>query len=362
MIEALGALRGKKVLVTGHTGFKGGWLCLWLERLGAEVYGYALPPVTSPSLFELCQLQETVNHQFGDIRDMDQMIARVAKVQPDVVFHLAAQPIVRESYLDPVGTFASNVMGTVHVLEAVRVLDRPCAVVVVSSDKCYDNREWVWGYRENDPLGGKDPYSASKGATELVVTSWRHSFFGVGSHVRLASGRAGNVIGGGDWAADRIIPDCVRAFQGSGTIELRNPTATRPWQHVLEPLGGYLLLASRLLGEDGDAYCSAWNFGPSREDVCGVETVVGKFSRSWGAEGRWSKSAGPHPPEAAALSLNCDKAIGVLGWRPTWSLDQMLGMTAEWYLAWQSQKHDMRALTLQQIDRFESDYRSAASA
>jgi len=343
---------GKRVLVTGHTGFKGSWLSLWLHKLGSEVYGLSLPPPTTPSMFEVCRIGELVDHGIGDIRDAELVRARVREAAPDLVLHLAAQPLVRRSYADPLETMATNVMGTAHVLEAVRALDRPCAVVVVSSDKCYENRGWVWGYRENDAMGGSDPYSASKGATELVTNSWRQSFFGPGGAVKLASGRAGNVIGGGDWAADRIIPDCIRAFAKGEGVALRNPKATRPWQHVLEPLGGYLLLAARLLGDEADQWCDGWNFGPNAEDVRTVDHLVGLAARHWGAESAWTAAPGPHPKEAAVLSLNCDKAIGELGWRPTWSCDSMIAHTVAWFRAYAAEDIDMREFTYDQIAQF----------
>lgn len=352
----LGAIfAGKRVLMTGHTGFKGSWLTLWLTELGAEVYGLALPPPTSPSMFEACRIDELVDHHVGDIRDVAVVQDRLLQVKPDIVFHLAAQPIVRRSYIDPLETMATNVMGTAHVLEGVRALDAACAVVVVSSDKCYENRSWIWGYRENDPMGGSDPYSASKGATELVTTSWRRSFFGPNSLVKLASGRAGNVVGGGDWADDRIIPDCIRAFAQGEKVELRNPAATRPWQHVLEPLGGYLLLAARLMGSQPDRWCEGWNFGPASQDVRSVSTLVALAAQEWGNTSEWTSSPGPHPKEAAILSLNCDKAIGELGWQPTWSCETMMRETVRWFRAWHDGTADLRALTLAQIREFSHD-------
>lgn len=349
------SFRGKRVLLTGHTGFKGSWLSLWLGRLGAEVYGLALEPPTSPSMFDLCRVADTLDHRIGDIRDYAVVRDRVAEVQPDVVLHLAAQPIVRQSYVEPLETMATNVMGTAHVLEAVRAWGRPCTVVVVSSDKCYDNRGWVWGYRENDAMGGSDPYSASKGATELVTSSWRDSYFGPESGVRLASARAGNVIGGGDWAADRIVPDCIRAFCDGQAVALRNPAATRPWQHVLEPLGGYLLLAARLMGDDAQHYTSGWNFGPAPHDVRPVGDLVRMIASHWPETAEWTGSPGPHPKEAAVLSLNIDKAATQMGWRPTWDLETMIGHTARWFREWHCGAADMRAVTLEQIALFEAD-------
>lgn len=356
------AFVGKRILVTGHTGFKGSWLSLWLNRLGAQVFGCALAPPTTPAMFDLCSIGDVIDHHVADIRDAAAVQRRVAEVRPEVVFHLAAQPIVRLSFSDPLGTFASNVMGTAHVLEAVRAMNRPCAVVVISSDKCYDNRDWAWGYRENDPLGGKDPYSASKGATELVAAAWRDSFFGEGSGVRLASARAGNVIGGGDWAQDRIVPDCINAFREGRAVELRNPAATRPWQHVLEPLGGYLLLASRLQGANAAAYCSGWNFGPAAQDVCSVGTIVAKMAAQWGEGSRWTVSSDQHAKEAARLALNCDKAIGELGWRPAWGLDETVRATIAWYRVWSQARNDLRSLTLDQIAAFEAAATASAEA
>lgn len=343
----------KRILVTGHTGFKGSWLSLWLNSLGAEVFGYALPPPTNPSMFDLCGVAETLDSMIGDIRDTATLNARVSQVRPDIVFHLAAQPIVRQSYVEPLDTLTSNVIGTANVLEAVRQLDDPCVVVVVTSDKCYENREWIWGYREDDPMGGHDPYSMSKGATELVVSSWRRSYFGSESAVKLASARAGNVIGGGDWATNRIVPDCIRAFSEGRAVELRNPNATRPWQHVLEPLGGYLLLASRLLGADADTYCSGWNFGPSVEDVRPVKEIVQLVAKNWGEGATWSVSDGPHPKEASMLSLNCDKAIGLLDWRPSWTLDDLARRSVDWFKVWANSPHELRNETIKQIKAFE---------
>ena len=358
-MASLSALRtafaGKRVLVTGHTGFKGSWLSLWLNRLGAEVYGFALAPPTVPAMFDLCRIAELVDHVVGDIRDHETIAARVASVRPDIVFHLAAQPLVRLSYEAPLDTLSSNVMGTASVLEAVRAWGGACAVVVVSSDKCYENREWVWGYRESDPMGGKDPYSMSKGATELVVSAWRQSYFAARSGVRLASARAGNVIGGGDWARDRIMTDLVAALTNGPPLALRNPAATRPWQHVLEPLGGYLLLGARLLGEGGDAYSSGWNFGPALRDVRTVAEVVACCSAAWGASDGWTPATGFHPPEAGMLALNCDKAGGLLGWFPTWSLERAAMETMRWYRAWADGAERLDELTLRQIVAFEQD-------
>lgn len=349
----LDVFEGKRVLVTGHTGFKGSWLTLWLEKLGAEVAGYSLAPPTTPAMFNLCSVADGIRHRIGDIRDAESMKAFVRETQPDVLFHLAAQPIVRQSYSDPLETLSTNVIGTANVLEAVRALETPCATLVVTSDKCYENRDWVWGYRENDPMGGHDPYSMSKGATELLVSSWRRSYFGKNSNVNLASARAGNVLGGGDWAKDRIVPDCIRAFSNGEDVELRNPEATRPWQHVLEPLGGYLLLAARLLSKDGHHYGSGWNFGPTVDDVLPVGTLVNMIAAEWGDGAKTTMSNDYHPKEAALLSLNCDKAAAMLQWKPCWHLDDVVRHSVQWYRQWLLEPEGLRQMTLEQIKTFE---------
>ena len=354
----LGVLRGKRVLVTGHTGFKGSWLSLWLRRLGAHVCRVALAPPSTPAMFDLCGVADEVDSHIGDIRDLEALKSLFQSFRPEAVFHLAAQPIVRQSYVDPIETVTTNIVGTANVLEAVRSLDGPCAVVVVSSDKCYENREWIWGYRENDPMGGHDPYSMSKGATELVTASWRRSFFSGESQVRLASARAGNVVGGGDWAADRIVPDCIRAFSEGRTVELRNPLATRPWQHVLEPLGGYLLLAARLLSSEGADYCSGWNFGPLSTDTRPVEDMVRLIAQEWGQGANWCTTPGPHPKEASLLALNCDKASHHLGWEPIWRIEEMVRETVAWYRAWLEEPESMKAMTMSQIELFERELAS----
>jgi CDP-glucose 4,6-dehydratase len=346
---------GKRVLLTGHTGFKGSWMALWLTKLGAEVFGMALDPPTTPSLFDLAGLAETVDHYIADVRDAQAVQDRIAAVRPDVIFHMAAQSLVRESYRSPVDTLAVNVMGTAHILEAARQLATPCAIVIVTSDKCYDNREWVWGYRENDRLGGHDPYSMSKGAAELVTESWRASFFHApDSAIRVASARAGNVIGGGDWAVDRIVTDSIAALARGGSIRLRNPHATRPWQHVLEPLSGYLLLGQHLMGARGTAFAEAWNFGPLTDSIRPVSDLARLLVEAWGS-GRWEAAAMPNQPkEAYSLALNCDKAHHQLGWKPSWTIEQAVNATVMWFKAWQA-GDNLRAVTYDQIARYEAD-------
>jgi CDP-glucose 4,6-dehydratase len=326
------------VLVTGHTGFKGSWLSEWLLALGAGVGGYSLPPPTDPSLFDALGLAGRMRHASGDVRDLDAIRAVVRDFRPEFVFHLAAQPLVRRSYREPVETYATNVMGTVNILEAIRLEQCPCTILVVTSDKCYENREWMHSYREVDAMGGYDPYSSSKGAAELVVSAYRRSFFsGADSRISLASARAGNVIGGGDWAEDRIIPDCIRHLGGGEPILVRNKFATRPWQHVLEPLGGYLLLASRIdearIAGDKPALerlCSGFNFGPLLTSNRSVGDLVGEVLRHW--PGDWIDASLPNQPhEASLLNLSVDKAYHMLGWRPAWDFETCVKETVEWY-------------------------------
>jgi CDP-glucose 4,6-dehydratase len=337
MKAPLGALAGRSVFVTGHTGFKGSWLCHWLRRLGARVSGYALGPPSEPNAFVAAGVHDVLAAHFeGDVRDAARLLAAMQQVAPDVVVHLAAQALVRPSYLLPRDTFEVNVIGTVGVLEAVRQLGRPCAVIVVTSDKCYENAEHPWGYREIDPLGGADPYSASKGAAEIAVAAYRRSFFApehwAGHGVQLASVRAGNVIGGGDWATDRIVADLARSLSADRAASVRNPRSVRPWQHVLEPLSGYLLLAARMLDTPGDPrFSSAWNFGPSSLENVTVGELADLFVAAWGG-GSWvDESHGHHPAEARTLRLCIDKTISDLGWRPRWAVREAVARSARWY-------------------------------
>jgi CDP-glucose 4,6-dehydratase len=331
---------GRRVLLTGHTGFKGAWLLLWLQELGAQVWGYALEAEPAPNLFrQLAEEWSTQahawHHQEGDLADLAELNALVELCQPEVVLHLAAQPLVRRSYRDPLGTWATNVQGSLHLLETLKPLEHPCAVVMVTTDKVYENREWPHGYRESDQLGGHDPYSASKAAVELAIASWRASFCGTAAHqtphLRIATARAGNVIGGGDWAEDRIVPDAMRALATGQTIALRRPQATRPWQHVLEPLGGYLLLAE-LLAKAGHVHASAFNFGPNSEANRSVQELLEEGLRHW--PGSWSDLSDPHAPhEAGLLQLEISKARQQLGWQPRWDFATTVARTVEWYRA-----------------------------
>ncbi|MCI0340538.1 MAG: CDP-glucose 4,6-dehydratase [Planctomycetales bacterium] len=356
--ELRAAYGGRRAFVTGHTGFKGGWLALWLRDLGADVTGYGLAPDTTPSLFEAAGVSEACRHVEADVRDLPRLQSALRQAAPDYVFHLAGQPLVRRSYADPVGTLATNVLGVAHVLEAVRREGLRCAVVVVTSDKCYENRETLEPYAETERLGGHDPYSMSKAAAELVVAGWRRSFFPpevLPRHgVPVASTRAGNVLGGGDWAPDRIVPDAMRALSAGRPVPVRNPDAVRPWQHVLEPLGGYLLLGARLAGVGTDRpgdFCEAWNFGPLAEEVHPVLRVVEEVLKAWGG-GTWEERPEPGAPhEARRLRLSVEKARARLGWRPRWGLPETCRRTVEWYQAHHrgAPPADLRALCVRQI-------------
>jgi CDP-glucose 4,6-dehydratase len=346
--------QGKRVFVTGHTGFKGSWLSLWLQWLGAEVVGFALPPPTDPNLFELARVGAGMASVIGDIRDCSVLSAELAKHRPEIVFHLAAQPLVRLSYEQPIETYATNVMGTVHLLEAIRRAGTVRAVVNVTSDKCYLNREWQWGYRENEPMGGNDPYSSSKGCAELVTSAYRDSFFGKSdgrSGTALASARAGNVIGGGDWAADRLIPDIMRAFIAGNRAVVRNPRAIRPWQHVLESLSGYLTLAENLW-HGGAAFAEAWNFGPDDSDARPVLWVMERIAAAWERADAWTVQEQQSHHEATYLKLDSSKARARLGWRPRWPLERGLRAVNDWYMAYQSGR-DVALITLDQIKQYD---------
>jgi CDP-glucose 4,6-dehydratase len=353
------AYRGKRVWVTGHTGFKGAWLCEWLLVLGADVTGYSLPAPTQPALSEQLDLRHRLRHVEADVRDLSTLTRSLTETEPDYVFHLAAQPLVRESYADPLGTFSTNILGTANVLQALRSLPKPCAAVIVTSDKCYENRDWVFGYREEDALGGHDPYSASKGAAEIIVASMRRSFF-TDHPVRVASGRAGNVIGGGDWAKDRIVPDCVRALQDGQAIPVRNRFATRPWQHVLEPLSGYLWLAAQLAQPStlNSQLNGAFNFGPHHDANRTVAELVAELLKHW--PGRWEDRTEPQAPhEAKLLQLATDKAHALLGWSPVWSFADAVEHTAKWYRGTRNAPQQVLDLTRRQIQRYQTDAANA---
>ncbi|MBE0508746.1 MAG: CDP-glucose 4,6-dehydratase [Marinospirillum sp.] len=344
--------KGKKVFLTGHTGFKGSWLSLWLQSMGAKVKGFALEPPTTPSLFIEARVAEGMESEIGDIRDLNVITASMTAFNPDILIHMAAQPLVRLSYREPVETYTTNVMGTVHVLEAGRQCSNLKAIVNVTTDKCYENQEWVWGYRENEPMGGHDPYSNSKGCAELVTSAYRNSFFNTADTAALASARAGNVIGGGDWAEDRLIPDILRAFEKQQSVVIRNPLATRPWQHVLEPLSGYLILAEKLY-TDGCGFAEGWNFGPRDEDVQPVEWILNHMVEHWGQGVSWQLDKNPQPHEAQLLKLDISKAAAKLKWQPRWSLAHTLDTIVDWHQGWLKDS-DMQQQTLKQIEQYQS--------
>lgn len=346
--------KNKKVFLTGHTGFKGSWLSVWLQFLGAEVTGYALNPPTKLNLFEVANVGNEMTSIIADIRDLDALQAAMKNANPDIVIHMAAQPLVRYSYANPVETYATNVMGTVHLFEAIRKCQNVRSVVNITTDKCYENQEWDWGYRENEPMGGYDPYSNSKGCAELVTSAYRSSFFNPESYhdhgVALASVRAGNVIGGGDWAQDRLVPDTIGAFSERRPVVIRNPHAIRPWQHVMEPLSGYLLLAERLY-EEGPRYGEGWNFGPNDADAKSVNWIVEKLATLWGDGASWSIDTGQHPHEANYLKLDISKAKNQLGWQSKLNLAEALELIVDWYRM-HGAGEEMQKVVLGQIQHY----------
>lgn len=347
--------KGKQVLITGHTGFKGSWLSIWLLELGANVIGYALGPPTTPSLFEILSLEKKLTSIIGDIRDLKKLVAVFKEYEPEIVFHLAAQPLVRRSYREPIETYETNVMGTVHLFEACRRVPSTRVLVNVTSDKCYGNREWSSGYKETDPMGGSDPYSSSKACAELITDAYSKSFFNPEDPERdgmcLASARSGNVVGGGDWSEDRLIPDCIKAFVKNSPVLIRYPDFMRPWQHVLEPLSGYLLLAQRLY-QDGPAFAGAWNFGPNDCDVKPVRWLVEVAREIWGNNATWQIDKRDHPNEVSCIKLDHTKAKSKLNWSPKWDLRLALEKTIEWYKAYYNHE-EMLSLTIKQIESYE---------
>ncbi|MDZ4261838.1 MAG: CDP-glucose 4,6-dehydratase [Pseudomonadota bacterium] len=342
--------QGKRVFLTGHTGFKGSWLSLWLAHMGAVVKGYSLAPPTTPALFDVAKVDQVIESDIGDIRDLDLLTKTMTEFNPDIVIHMAAQALVRLSYSEPLATYSTNVMGTLHVLEGARMCTSLRAIVNVTTDKCYENREWEWGYREHEPMGGHDPYSNSKGCAELITSAYRNSFFNKPDSPALGSARAGNVIGGGDWATDRLIPDILRAFEKKEPVVIRNPQATRPWQHVLEPLSGYLVLAQALY-QHGHPYAEGWNFGPRDEDVEPVEWILNQMVSSWGSGASWQLDDGNHPHEAKYLKLDISKARTHLQWSPSWRLHQTLDKIIAWQRAWLA-KQDMNAYSINEIKQY----------
>lgn len=343
--------KGKRVFLTGHTGFKGGWAALWLQSLGAVVKGFSLPPPTTPSLFEQAKVAEGMESEFGDIRDLAAITNSMVAFNPDILIHMAAQPLVRLSYREPVETYATNVMGTIHAFEAARKCPNLKAIVNITTDKCYENREWEWGYRENEPMGGHDPYSNSKGCAELVTSAYRKSFFSTPGTPTLASVRAGNVIGGGDWADDRLIPDILKAFENQQPVVIRNPHATRPWQHVLEPLSGYFMLAEKLYNSEDKSFADGWNFGPIEDDAKPVQWIVERMVNHWGNGASWQLDGGEHPHEANYLKLDISKVKKHLGWYPCWGLNTALEKIIHWHKAW-LEGENIKRVCLQQIQEY----------
>lgn len=361
VVSSVNVWQGRRVFLTGHTGFKGSWLALWLHQLGAEVTGYSLAPPTHPSLFKLARIDQLLTHIEGDVRDYDHLHRAVRDARPEVILHLAAQPLVRLSYEQPIETYATNVLGTAHLLEAARAVGGVDAFVCITTDKCYENREWVWPYRESDPLGGHDPYSSSKACAEIVVAAYRHSFFPADRLTKggmaIASVRAGNVIGGGDWAFDRLIPDLVRAFEAGESPVIRSPNAVRPWQHVLEALNGYLMIAENLLADRAE-FAEAWNFGPPESDTQPVSWIVERLRAAWGHANPPKPFTGQTPHEATLLKLDTSKARSILGWRPALNLSDAV----EWIVDWHKRLgagEDARAITMEQIEAYRARVRGA---
>ncbi|MFT6137618.1 MAG: CDP-glucose 4,6-dehydratase [Cyclobacteriaceae bacterium] len=342
--------KSKKVFLTGHTGFKGSWLCIWLNSMGATVKGYSLTPNTEPNLFTKANISKEIQSDIGDIRDLEQLSQSMASFNPEILIHMAAQPLVRLSYIDPVGTYSTNVIGTVNVLEAARSCSNLKAIVAITTDKCYENNEWDWGYRENEPMGGYDPYSSSKGCAELVTSAYRRSFFNGKDTAFLASARAGNVIGGGDWADDRLVPDILKAFEQSKPVVVRNPLSTRPWQHVLEPLSGYLVLAQELFN-NGHEYAEPWNFGPKDEGCQPVHWILDKMVAKWGDGATWELDKNNNPHEAGFLKLDCSKAANRLKWQPKWNLEETLELIIDWHQSY-IKGNDVKEACLSQIKKY----------
>lgn len=341
--------RGKRVLLTGHTGFKGSWMSLWLQKLGADLHGLALAPPTEPSLFQVAQVADGMSDIRGDLRNYETVLEQMKSAQPDIVLHMGAQPLVRRSYQQPIETYATNVMGTLHVLEAARHVGSVKAIVNITTDKCYENREWVWGYREDEPMGGHDPYSSSKACAELVSAAYRKSFL-KDAQIAMATARAGNVIGGGDWASERLVPDVLHSLQNKQSVAIRNPQAIRPWQHVLEPLSGYLVLAEHLF-EFGQVGAEAWNFGPHDEDARQVQWIVERLCERWEDHAGWHIQVGSQPHEANLLKLDISKARQRLQWKPRWSIGTALQHTSDWHIAWLA-GDDMQAVCFNQISQY----------
>ena len=343
----------KTILITGHTGFKGSWLSIWLNMFGANLHGYALQPDTKPNMFETAGVKKIIKSNISDIRDYNKLLAVIKKCQPQIIFHLAAQPLVRQSYKDPLETYQTNVLGTANLLEAARFVKSVRAVIVITSDKCYENKESNYAYKESDPLGGFDPYSSSKACSEIVTAAYRNSFF-KDSDTAIASARAGNVVGGGDWAADRLVPDCIKAWIKNKTVEIRYPQAIRPWQHVLEPLAGYIILAEKLY-KHGGKFARAWNFGPNENNIKNVAFLTDNIAKLWGKKAKWKITTKKQPHEAMLLKLNCSMAKTKLSWRPCWNIETTLEKTVQWYKTYLNNPKNIIDTTIEQINQYTKD-------